>query len=223
LKRISDELGKDYDVGRHFTPAYYPWEQRLCLVPDGDLFEAIREGRASVVTDQIETLTESGIQLKSGGELKADIIVTATGLVLEILGGVEVSVDGERVDFSKTFSYKGVMYSDVPNLASVFGYINASWTLKADLICSYVARLIAYMNKKGYAQVTPRNPDGAMKAVPFVEHFSSGYIQRSLEKLPRQGTDRPWRVKQNYFADLLNLRYSSIANKALEFSNPRKE
>jgi catechol 2,3-dioxygenase-like lactoylglutathione lyase family enzyme len=140
------------------------------------------------VTDQIETFTESGIQLKSGSELKADIIVTATGLVLEILGGVEVTVDGERVDFSKTLSFKGVMFSDVPNLASVFGYINASWTLKADLICSYVARLIAYMNKKGYAQVTPRNPDGAMKAVPFVEHFSSGYIQRSLEKLPRQGS-----------------------------------
>jgi cation diffusion facilitator CzcD-associated flavoprotein CzcO len=223
LKRVTDELGKDYDVARHFTPAYNPWEQRLCLVPDGDLFAAIREGRASVVTDQIDTFTETGIQLKSGSELKADIIVTATGLVLEILGGVEVCVDGKQVDFSKTLSYKGVMFSDVPNLASVFGYINASWTLKADLISSYVARLIAYMNKKGYAQVTPRIGDGDMKPVPFVEHFSSGYIQRSLEKLPKQGTNTPWRVKQNYFADLWNLRYTSIANKALEFSNPLKE
>jgi monooxygenase len=223
LKRVSDELGRDYDVATHFTPAYYPWEQRLCLVPDGDLFAAIREGRASVATDQIETFTENGIQLKSGSELKADIVVTATGLVLEILGGIKVSVDGERVDFSKTLSYKGVMFSDVPNLASVFGYINASWTLKADLICSYVARLVAYMNRKGYAQATPRNREGAMKAVPFVEHFSSGYIQRSLEKLPKQGTSTPWRVKQNYFADILNLRYAPIANKSLEFSKSRKE
>jgi monooxygenase len=223
LKGVSNELGKDYDVATHFTPAYYPWEQRLCLVPDGDLFAAIRKGRASVATEQIETFTENGIQLKSGRELKADIIVTATGLVLEILGGIEVSVDGKRVDFSKTLSYKGVMFSDVPNLASVFGYINASWTLKADLICGYVARLVAYMNRKGYAQVTPRNHDAAMKAVPFVEHFSSGYVQRALEKLPKQGGSAPWRIKQNYFADLLNLRYASIANKALEFSNPPKK
>ena len=220
LMRVRDELGTDYDVATHFTPAYYPWEQRLCLVPDGDLFVAIREGRASVVTDEIETFTEDGIRLKSGSELKADIIVTATGLVLELLGGIDLTVDGERVDFSKTLSYKGLMFSDVPNLASVFGYINASWTLKADLICSYVARLIAYMDKKGYAQVTPRNRAGAMKTVPFVEHFSSGYIQRSLAKLPKQGAKRPWRVKQNYFADLLNLKYCPVANAELEFSNP---
>src|SRR5262249_42550929 len=137
-----------------------------------------------------------------------------------LLGGIELTVDGERVDFSKTLSYKGVMFSGVPNLASVFGYINASWTLKADLICSHVARLIAYMDKKGYAQVTPRNRAPAMKTAPFVEHFSSGYVQRSLAKLPKQGAKRPWRVKQNYFADLLNLKYSPVANAELEFSNP---
>jgi monooxygenase len=221
LKRASDELGAGYDVATHFTPKYYPWEQRLCLVPEGDLFVAIREGRASVVTDQIETFTEGGIQLKSGKELEADIIVTATGLVLEILGGIEMQVDGKRVDFAKTLSYKGVMFSDVPNLASVFGYINASWTLKADLICSYVARLIAYMEKKDYAQVTPRNREPAMQTAPFIEHFSSGYVQRSLEKLPKQGLKTPWRVKQNYFADLMNFKYAAIADGTLEFARPR--
>src|SRR6267142_915740 len=205
------------------SPTYivsYPGEQRLCLVPDGDLFVAIRDGRASVATDQIETFTEKGIQLKSGKELEADIVVTATGLVLEVLGGIEVRVDGKRLDFSQTLSYKGVMFSDVPNLASVFGYINASWTLKADLICSYVARLIAYMDKKGYAQVTPRNREPAMPRAAFIEHFSSGYVQRSLAKLPKQGAKPPWRVKQNYFADMMSLKYAAIPTKALEFSNP---
>jgi cation diffusion facilitator CzcD-associated flavoprotein CzcO len=188
-------------------------------VPDADLFVAIREGRASVATDQIDTFTEGGIRLQSGKELEADIIITATGLVLEFLGGIEVSVDGTKVDFSKTLSYKGVMFSGVPNLASVFGYINASWTLKADLICSYVARLVAYMDKKGYAQVTPRNRDPRIPTTDFVEHFSSGYMQRSIANLPKQGASAPWRVYQNYFADLLNLKYSAIANEAIEFSN----
>jgi monooxygenase len=222
LKLASEELGANYDVGTHFTPSYYPWEQRLCLVPDADLFVAIREGRASVATDQIETFTQKGIQLKSGKELEADIIVTATGLVLEVLGGIEVGVDGKPVDFSKTLSYKGVMFSDVPNLACVFGYINSSWTLKADLICSYVARLIAYMDKKGYAQVTPRNREPAMPTAAFIEHFSSGYVQRSLAKLPKQGVKAPWRVKQNYFADMMSLKYAAIANAALEFSGELK-
>jgi cation diffusion facilitator CzcD-associated flavoprotein CzcO len=190
-------------------------------VPDSDLFAAIRKGRASVVTAHIDSFTESGIRLTTGEELAADVIVTATGLVLEILGGIEIIVDGKRVDFARTISYKGVMYSDVPNLASVFGYINASWTLKADLICSYVARLIAYMDKKGYTQVTPRNREPSMPTADFVEHFSSGYVQRSLAKLPRQGAKAPWRIKQNYFADLMNLKFAAIANDALEFSRPR--
>jgi cation diffusion facilitator CzcD-associated flavoprotein CzcO len=220
LKRAAKELGAGYDIATHFTPKYYPWEQRLCLVPDSDLFVAIREGRANVATDQIETFTENGIQLKSGRELEADIIVTATGLVLEVLGGIELSVDGKRVDFSKALSYKGVMFSDVPNLASVFGYINASWTLKADLIAAYVARLLRYMDKKGYVQVTPRNREPAMSTAGFVEHFSSGYVQRALAKLPKQGAKAPWRVKQNYFADIMQLRYAPIANETLEFSRP---
>jgi monooxygenase len=223
LKMASDELGPDYDIATHFTPAYYPWEQRLCLVPNSDLFIAIRQGRASVETDQIETFTEDGLRLKSGKELKADIVVTATGLVLEVLGGIQVEVDGKPVDFSKTLSYKGVMFSDVPNLASVFGYINASWTLKADLICSYVARLINYMDKKGFAQVTARNREASMPTAAFIEHFSSGYVQRSLASLPKQGAKPPWRVKQNYFADMLSLRYAPVANNALEFSNLTKE
>jgi cation diffusion facilitator CzcD-associated flavoprotein CzcO len=218
VKRTRAELGAEYDVTTHFTPRYYPWEQRLCLVPDADLFVAIREGRASVATDQIETFTEKGIQLSSGRELEADIIVTATGLQLETLGGIAVSVDGTRVDFSKTLSYKGVMFSDVPNLASVFGYINASWTLKADLVCGYVARLIGHMDRKGYVRVTPRNREQAMPTAAFVEHFSSGYIQRALGQWPKQGLKAPWRVKQNYFADIIGLRYAPIANKALEFS-----
>jgi cation diffusion facilitator CzcD-associated flavoprotein CzcO len=222
VKRTRAELGDGYDVATHFTPSYNPWEQRLCLVPNSDLFVAIREGQASVVTDEIVTFTETGIQLRSGKTLAADIIVTATGLVLEVLGGIEVSVDGKPVDLSKKLSYKGVMFSDVPNFASVFGYINASWTLKADLICAYVARLIAYMQKKGYAQVTPRNFDLSMPTQMFIEHFSSGYIQRSLANLPKQGTRRPWRVKQNYFADMLALRYACIANSALEFTEAQQ-
>jgi monooxygenase len=222
LKRTIDELGPDCDVRTHFTPRYYPWEQRLCLVPDSDFFVAVREGRASVVTDQIETFTPKGIQLKSGKELEAEIIVTATGLVLEILGGVAVIVDGKPVDFSKTLSYKGVMFTDVPNLASIFGYINASWTLKADLISSYVARLVRYMDRKGYARVTPRNRESGMETAAFIEHFSSGYVQRSLAKLPKQGAKRPWRVKQNYFADLMNLKYAALADEALEFSRHRE-
>ena len=193
----------------------------MCLVPDADMFEAIKSGRASVITDQVETFAEKGVRLRSGKELEADIIVTATGLAMQALGGIELAVDGQRVDIGKTLAYKGVMLSGIPNLASVFGYINASWTLKADLICSHVARLIAYMDRKGYAQVTPRNRNHGMKLAPFVEHFSSGYVQRSLSKLPKQGARSPWRVRQNYFADLLNLKYCPIANAALEFSNPK--
>jgi len=218
LKQARAQLGADYDVATHFTPRYAPWEQRLCLVPDADLFASIREGRASVATDQIETFTEKGIRLRSGQELEADIIVTATGLVLEILGGIDVRVDGARVDFSRTLSYKGVMYSGVPNLAAVFGYINASWTLKADLISAYVARLIAYMDRNGYAQVSPRPGEAEAPSADFVEHFSSGYIQRSIASLPKQGPRAPWRVKQNYFADIMSLRYAPVANKALAFT-----
>ncbi len=156
LGGVRQMLGPDYDVATHFTPRYNPWDQRLCLVPDADLFRAIRRKKVTVVTDGIETFTETGIRLKSGAELEADLIVTATGLVLLPLGGMKITVDGRAIDLAKTFLYKGMMYSDVPNLASVFGYTNASWTLKADLVCEYVCRLLGHMERKGYRQVTPR-------------------------------------------------------------------
>ena len=223
IKKVSEALGPDYDVATHFTPRYNPWEQRLCLVPDADLFQAIKAGRASVVTDHIETFTAKGIKLESGRELEADIIVTATGLVMQPLGGIELSVDGRSVDLGKTLAYKGVMVSGVPNLASVFGYINASWTLKADLICTFVCRLLNLMDRKGMRQVTPqvKSNNGEETAVaPFVEHFSSGYMQRALARWPRQGSKPPWRVYQNYFRDTISLKWSSIDDGALEFSNP---
>ena len=219
LKRAQDSLGADFDVATHFTPRYNPWEQRLCLIPDADMFEAIKAERASVVTDQIETFTEKGIRLKSGGELEADIIITATGLVMQSFGGADIRVDGQRVDPGKALAYKGVMLSGVPNLASVFGYINASWTLKADLICNYVCRLLNVMDKKGVCQVTPRSGDETAVA-PFVENFSSGYIQRALANWPKQGSKAPWRVYQNYFRDVFSLKWSSIDDGALVFSNP---
>jgi monooxygenase len=220
LKKVRQALGPDYDVTTHFTPAYRPWEQRMCLIPDADMFEAIKSGRASVVTDQIETFTDKGIQLKSGGQLEADIVVSATGLVMQVFGGVDFSVDGRSIDAGKTLAYKGIMFSGVPNFASVFGYINASWTLKADLICSYVCRLLNFMDSKGVRQVTPK--DGVDTAVaPFVENFSSGYMQRALERWPKQGSKPPWRVYQNYFRDAYSLKWSRVENEALEFSNPR--
>jgi monooxygenase len=178
IKKAGKQLGTDFDVDTHFTPRYRPWEQRMCLIPDADMFEAIKSGRASVVTDQIETFTERGILLKSGKELEADIIVTATGLTMQAFGGMELTVDKQRVDPGQVLAYKGVMMSGVPNFASVFGYINASWTLKADLICNYVCRLLNFMDSKGVRQVTPR-PADETAAAPFVENFSSGYIQRT--------------------------------------------
>ncbi len=210
-------LGKDYDVQKHFTPRYNPWDQRLCLVPDGDLFAAIRGGWASVVTDQIETFTEAGIKLKSGESLKADVIVTATGLDLVVIGNVRLSVDGAPVNFGDTMTYKGMMYSDVPNLAVSFGYTNASWTLKSDLTAGYVCRLLNHMDRHGYRQVTPRRRDPDLRAEPWV-NFSSGYIQRAVAKFPKQGSKQPWKLHQNYARDLLSLRYGKIDDGTVEFS-----
>jgi monooxygenase len=212
-------LGPDYDVETHFTPRYNPWEQRLCLVPDADMFQAIQSQRASVVTDHIETFTEKGILLKSGKELEADIIVTATGLVMQTCGGIELSVDEHQVEPGNALAYKGVMMSGIPNFASVFGYINASWTLKADLICNYVCRLLNFMERKGVRQVTPKNR-GESAAALFVENFSSGYIQRALADWPKQGSQAPWRVYQNYIRDTISLKWAPIDNGALDFSNP---
>jgi monooxygenase len=219
IKKAGKQLGTDFDVDTHFTPRYRPWEQRMCLIPDADMFEAIKSGRASVVTDQIETFTERGILLKSGKELEADIIVTATGLTMQAFGGMELTVDKQRVDPGQVLAYKGVMMSGVPNFASVFGYINASWTLKADLICNYVCRLLNFMDSKGVRQVTPR-PADETAAAPFVENFSSGYIQRALNSWPKQGQKKPWRVYQNYFRDTISLKWTRVDDEALEFSNP---
>jgi monooxygenase len=210
-------LGKDYDVAKHFTPRYNPWDQRLCLVPDADLFRAIRKKKVTVVTDTIETFTETGIKLISGEELPADIIVTATGLVLQPLGGTTLVVDGAPVELNKRYIYKGMMYSDVPNLASVFGYTNASWTLKADLVCEYVCRLLNRMDRGGYRQVTPRNDDPTLTEEPWV-NFSSGYIQRALAQQPKQGSRRPWKLYQNYILDLLTLRWGSLRDRAMQFT-----
>jgi monooxygenase len=219
IKKVQKQLGTDFDVATHFTPSYKPWEQRMCLVPDADMFEAIKSGNASVVTDQIESFTEKGILLKSGRELEADIIVTATGLMMQACGGAELVVDGQPVDQSKVLAYKGVMMSGVPNFASVFGYINASWTLKADLICNYVCRLLNFMDRKGVRQVTP-TPHGEKPVAGFVEKFTPNYIQRALESWPKQGSKAPWRVHQNYFKDTIALKWKRVDDEGLEFSNP---
>jgi len=210
-------LGPDYDVATHFNPRYNPWDQRLCLVPDGDLFNAIRQKRASVVTQEIDRFTERGIRLKDGSKLEADIIVTATGLALQVLGGMEVAVDGRAVDFAKVMSYKGMMYSDVPNLASAFGYTNASWTLKCDLTCEYVCRLINYMDRHGLKQCVPHNVDPSVTEMPWID-FSSGYVQRAIAKLPKQGSKRPWRLYQNYVLDIITLRLGKVDDGVMRYS-----
>jgi cation diffusion facilitator CzcD-associated flavoprotein CzcO len=216
LDGVRAYLGPGYDVDTHFTPRYNPWEQRMCLVPDADLFTALRGGKASVVTDQIETFTEKGLKLKSGEELEADLIVTATGLNLEILSGVQITVDGTAVDPAKTFNYKGLMYSGVPNLATSFGYTNASWTLKCDLTCEYVCRLLNHMERHGYAQCTPRLNDPSVTEEPWVD-FSSGYIQRTLHLFPKQGSKAPWKLRQNYARDIMTLRFGKIDDGVMEF------
>ncbi|HEX3706455.1 MAG TPA: NAD(P)/FAD-dependent oxidoreductase [Mycobacteriales bacterium] len=206
------------DIKAHFTPTYNPWEQRLCLVPDGDLFQALRAGKASVVTDHIETFTENGIRLKSGEELEADIIVTATGLNLIPFGGMELVVDGEKVDYSKQMAYKGIMLSDVPNLVLMFGYTNASWTLKVDLTYAYAWRLIKHLDRAGLRQFTPRR-DTSVEERPFLD-FNSGYVIRALDKYPKQGATQPWRLSMNYALDAFQLRFTKLEDGAMDFSNP---
>ncbi|HEX6037904.1 NAD(P)/FAD-dependent oxidoreductase, partial [Longimicrobium sp.] len=215
-KGVRMALGPEYDVDTHFRPRYEPWDERLCIVPDGDLFQAIRGGRASVVTDHIETFTETGIRLRSGAELDADVVVTATGLNLKILAGVTLAVDGQTVDLARTMAYKGMMYSDVPNVASAFGYTNASWTLKCDLVAQHVCRLLNHMRRHGLVQVTPRRTDPSLAEEPVLD-FTSGYVRRALDSLPRQGSKAPWRLHQNYVKDLLSLRMGRVDDPALEF------
>ena len=213
---VRQALGATHDVDTHFTPRYDPWDQRVCFVPDGDLFEAIKRGQADVVTDRIATFTPTGLRLESGRELDADIVVSATGLTLNLLGDVTFAVDGQPVDFSKTLGYKGMMFSGVPNLIYTFGYTNASWTLKADLTANYASRLFAYMDKNGLGSATPV-ADPGMATRPFLD-FSSGYVQRATDFMPKQGAKAPWRLYQNYLLDLLTLRHARIADGSLRFT-----
>jgi cation diffusion facilitator CzcD-associated flavoprotein CzcO len=214
---IERRLPPGYDIDTHFKPRYDPWDQRLCLVPDGDLFEAIGAGRASVVTDHIETFTETGLRLASGAELEADLIVTATGLNLLALGGMQLAVDGDEVELAQTMSYKGMMLSGVPNMAMALGYTNASWTLKCDLTCEYVCRLLNHMDEHGYRQCVPQNHDPSIVEQPFID-FSSSYVLRSIDQFPKQGSKAPWRLHQNYALDIASLRFGAIEDGAMQFS-----
>jgi monooxygenase len=215
MRLASNQLEEGYAVDKHFNPRYNPWDQRLCVVPDGDLFQVIKSGKASVVTDEIEQFTEKGITLKSGEQLDADIIVLATGLKMKILGGASISVDGKKVDTNQVLIYKGMMASNIPNLALAFGYTNNSWTLKTDLTAQYMCRLLQYMDKKGYTVVVPR-PQADVVPEPFM-NFKSGYVQRANSILPRQGSRKPWRVYQSYAMDKLTIRYGRIDDGVLEF------
>ena len=216
IEHVRERLGADYDVARHFTPSYNPWDQRLCLVPDDDLFTAIRDGKASVVTDTIDTFTERGIKLASDQDIEADIIVTATGLVLEMAGGATLSVDGRAVNYGERFTYKGMMLNDVPNFAQVFGYTNASWTLRADLVCEYVCRLINHMDRKGLDYCAPHKADPSMEAIPYLD-FSSGYVQRAMQTWPKQGARAPWRHPQDYGRDMFQLRFGALEDGVMAF------
>jgi len=218
IKQVREALGPNYDIETHFTPKYNPWEQRMCLVPNGDFFNAINAGKASVITDHIDRFTKKGIKLKSGGEVKADLIVTATGLNLEVCNGIKLEVDNNEVDISKTMTYKGMMFSDVPNLVATFGYTNASWTLRADLTSEYVCRLLNFMDKKGYANCCPRTAEHVEQDGDWLD-FTSGYVKRSMHKFPKQGSRDPWRNTQNFPKDVLAIRWGNIDNKELKFTS----
>jgi len=218
LSQVRRQVGENFDM-KHFSPKYNPWDERLCAVPNGDLFKSIRNGKASVVTDLIDTFTEKGILLQSGQELEADIIITATGLDLQLLGGMALELDGQPFTMSQTMNYKGFMFKDVPNFGMVFGYTNASWTLKADITIEYLCRLLKLMDKKKMKQVTPRLTDSSVHEEPFLD-FQSGYVQRALAHLPRQGNKAPWKLHQNYALDLAMLRYGDLDDGVITFSNP---
>jgi cation diffusion facilitator CzcD-associated flavoprotein CzcO len=217
-KGVERSLPAGYDVDKHFKPPYNPWDQRMCLVPDGDLFKAISNGSASVVTDRIATFTERGIELESGEELEADVIVTATGLNLLFLGGVSLSVDGEPVDIPRKMTYKGMMLSGVPNAAFTVGYTNASWTLKADLTSEYVCRLLNHMDAHGYRRCAPEVSDPTVTEQPLLD-FTSGYVLRSLDEFPKQGSKEPWKLRQNYAFDIRMIRRGPIDDGSMRFSN----
>jgi monooxygenase len=216
IGQVRKALGPDYDVATHFTPDYNPWDQRLCAVPDGDLFAAIRTGNAEVVTDHIDQFNGEGIQLKSGKQLNADIVILATGLNLKFAGGVKHSVDGKEIDITEHFIYRGMMFSDIPNMAFTVGYTNSSWTLKVDLSASYMCRMLNKMARGGYAKVTPRMK-GKVDEVPLLD-FDAGYVLRAREQFPKQGNRLPWKNYQDYIRDFVSLRLGSLRDKELEFS-----
>ncbi|MDQ1700124.1 MAG: monooxygenase [Frankiaceae bacterium] len=218
-KGLQRNLPAGYDIDKHFSPRYDPWDQRLCVVPDGDLFHAIGSGRASVVTDTITSFTETGVTLCSGEELDADIVVTATGLNMLVLGGLRITIDGREVKLSETVGYKGMMFSGVPNLAAAIGYTNASWTLKCDLACQHVCRLLNYMTEHGHTEVVPRWTDGELPDNPFID-LSSNYVLRSIHEFPKRGDREPWRLYQNYIRDIVLLKHRRVDDPALEFSDP---
>jgi cation diffusion facilitator CzcD-associated flavoprotein CzcO len=210
-------LPPGFDIDTHFNPRYDPWDERMCIIPDNDLFAAISSGRVTVVTDHIDTFTEDGIRLVSGTELPADLVVTATGLKLQALGGIRLAVDGREVDLARTFAYRGMQISGVPNLAFAFGYINQSWTLGADLTALQVCRLLNHMQRHGYTTVTPRHPGEAEPALPFAE-LNSGYITRDIGAFPKQAAAEPWRREQNYAQNRRAILRSPLGDPALEFA-----
>ena len=222
LSMVRKALGPNYDVAKHFTPRYQPWDQRLCLVPDADLFNVIRSGKAEVVTDEIAEFTVEGIRLKSGAVLDADIVVTATGLDLNWLGGAEFKIDGKPINFPELYTYKGLMFSEVPNLVYTFGYINASWTLRSELVADFMCRVVNHMTLLGVRQCVPRlrHTEQGMASRLLIESFSPGYIRRAINKFPKQSDHDPWRNTQNYTLDKKTIRDSPIADGVLEFTNP---
>ena len=214
---VRRSMGDAVDVDKHFTPTYKPWDQRVCMVPNGDLFKCLRNGSASIITDQIEEFTREGIKVKSGEHIDADIVITATGLKMLPFGGIEMRVDGKGIDFSSTVQYKGVMLSNIPNFFAASGYTNASWTLKCDLTSKYVCRLIKYCDRKGYQVCMPKDVGDSQKQVMSVG-LTSGYILRSINKFPKEGLRSPWKLRQNYFLDLIGLRFAALKNNKMFFS-----
>lgn len=213
-------LPEGYDVEKHFGPSYNPWDQRLCTAPNGDLFKTIRKGNADVVTDTIDTFVPEGIKLNSGEVLDADIIVTATGLNMQLLGGLTPTLNGQPIDLTSLMTYKGLMFSGIPNFAITFGYTNASWTLKADLVSEFVCRVLNYMDENGFDRVVPEHPGAAVGELPFMD-FAPGYFLRAIDQLPKSGSKAPWRLKQNYFLDLRLIRQGKVDDEALHFTKHR--
>ena len=221
LDLLKDELGTDYDIKKHFTPYYKPWDQRMCLVPDSDLFSAIKKNKASVVTDKIKEFESDGILLESGKKITTDIVVTATGIELNSLNDINVTIDKIKINPHERLTYKGMMLSGVPNFALSFGYVNASWTLRADLTCEYVCRLINLMDKKGVDCCAPIDDQSAYGDDNLID-FTSGYVQRGLRLMPKQGNKAPWKNYQNYIKDIFAVRLFSIKDSNLNFYNSKK-